>query len=834
MIIILVVAAVISLLLKDSKDAIAIFSILVLNASLGFLQDYRAERAMSALQRLTVPSVRVRRNGRVQEIPAPQLAPGDIVLLEAGVLVPADCRIIESAALQVQESALTGESVAVDKISEALHQQDLPLGDRRNMVYRGTSVTYGRGIGVVTATGMRTELGRIADLIQQTKTEQTPLQRRLNQFGKKLAIIVLGIIAILLVLELLRGTEVRLVLLTAISMAVAAIPEGLPAIVTIALALGAQRMLRQRALIRKLPAVETLGSVTVICSDKTGTLTENKMTATAIVVGNQRTQLLGGEAVHPSGRFLLTCAALCNDAVIPHETVATRDTVIGDPTEVGLIVAAYCSNIHKRDLDERFPRVYEIPFSSERKLMTTVHGVHSNRGPAATLEISSYLLPFPYLVVTKGAVDKVLGLCSSAISGEHIVPFSDNLRSEIYTAQNELAADGMRVLGLAYRSLENLDSTEDVESSMVFIGLVSMIDPPRSEARHAVASCKEAGIRTVMITGDHPLTALTIARSLGICRNSTVLTGRELDTLSSDDLRARVAETSVFARVSPEHKLSIVKALQAQGNVVAMTGDGVNDAPALKAADIGVAMGKVGTDVAKESADMVLLDDNFTTIVSAIREGRVIYQNILKSIKYLMTTNYAEMFVMVVAPLVGMPLPLLPLQILWLNLITDGPPALALGVEPAEADVMTHPPRDPRASIFSDGMGRHIAWVGTLMGAISLGNGYWYWTSNSDHWQTMVFITLTLCQLAHVLAIRSGTTACINGDLLSNTFMVSAVSGTFLLALAVLYTPTLQDTFSTHALSTPDLSLCLLGAIGVLLAIECEKWIVRRRMSTQK
>jgi P-type Ca2+ transporter type 2C len=820
MILVLLVAAVISLVLKDVKDAVAIFAILIFNAALGFLQDYKAEKAMAALQKLAVPLVRVRRNGTVQDIPAPELVPGDIVSLEAGVIVPADCRILESAALQIQEAALTGESVPVEKVSAKLDEPEAPLGDRRNMAYLGTIVTYGRGIGVATATGMATELGHIADLIQSVKAEQTPLQQRLNQLGKRLALIALAIVAVISVLELSRGTETKLVLLTAISMAVAAVPEGLPAVVTIALALGAQRMLRQRALIRKLPAVETLGSVTVICSDKTGTLTQNQMTVTVINITGLDVNLSKGEEVPPAGVFLLACGALCNDASVSDSSEATPDNVIGDPTEAALVVAANRLLLTKRVLDQIFSRVSEVPFSSERKLMTTVHRVDRALLADVSLRVKREFFTSPFVAVTKGAVDRVVSLCDFILADEKTESLSDELKTEISNSQSELARNGMRVLGIAYRPLDQFDSTQSVEASMTFVGLVAMIDPPRPEAKEAVYICKQSGIRPIMITGDHPLTALSIAKDLGISTNNSVLTGQQIDGLTPEELRSSVSDVSVFARVSPEHKLSIV---------VAMTGDGVNDAPALKKANIGVAMGKAGTDVAKESGDMVLLDDNFATIVSAVKEGRVIYQNIRKFIKYLMTTNYAEVFVMLLAPLVGMPLPLLPLQILWLNLVTDGPPALALGVEPAEADVMKHPARNPKESVFAGGIGMHVAWVGSLMGAVSLGIGYFYWTTQSENWQTMVFLTLTLCQLAHVLAIRSGSVSFVHGGMLSNPYMIWAVLSTFILQLGVIYIPVLQGVFGTVALPYEDFAVSVIGAASIFVAVEFEKLITRRR-----
>jgi Ca2+-transporting ATPase len=829
MIVVLLIAAVISLMLNDLKDAIVILAILIFNATLGFFQDYRAEKAMAALQKLAVPTVRVRRNGKMQNIPSPEVVPGDIVTLEAGAVVPADCRIFESSSLQVQEAVLTGESVPVEKISANLDGEDLPIGDRRNMTYMGTLVTYGRGLGIVTATGMTTELGHIAKLIQGVKSDQTPLQARLDQLGRRLAIIALAIVCVIFAQELYRGTEITLVLLTAISMAVAAVPEGLPAVVTIALALGAQRMLKQKALIRKLPAVETLGSVTVICSDKTGTLTQNEMTVTLIDVANHRADISQGEEVLQAGNLLLACGGLCNDAVSAESATDPSEAGMGDPTEVALLLAAARLPFTKAELDQTFPRVSEVPFSSERKLMTTIHKVNKDKGLGSNgiEQLQSYFSA-PFAAITKGAVDRVLLLCDTIITGDQPQPLSDDWRIRISEAQNQMASEGIRVLGFAYRPIYNLGPASSIEASMTFIGLAGMIDPPRPEAREAVNVCREAGIRTVMITGDHPLTALSVARNLGITTNDQVMTEQQLDSVAAEELDKIVQNVSVYARVSPEHKLNIVNALQKQGHIVAMTGDGVNDAPALKKADIGVAMGKCGTDVAKEAGDMVLLDDNFATIVNAVKEGRVIYENIKKFVKYLMATNSAEIFVMLVAPLAGMPLPLSPLQILWLNLVTDGPPALALGVEPADGNVMKQSPRNPRESIFAGGLGTHIALVGTLMGAISLGTGYWYWTTGSEAWQTMLFLTLTLCQLSHVLSIRSGSVSLIKGKLLSNKYMVLALIATFLIQVVVIYVPALQEIFKTKSLPLVDFAFSVLGATIVLLAIEFEKWRTRR------
>lgn len=854
MVLVLIIATAISAVLGDYKDAVAIMAIVVLNTLLGFSQEYRAEKAMAALKKLAVPTVRVRRGGHVQEISARDLVPGDIVLMEAGNLVPADGRLLECSNLQIQEAALTGESEPVEKDPQVLAGADLSLGDRRNLAYMGTVVTYGRGLTVVTATGMETELGRIAAMIQTVDREPTPLQRRLEQLGRGLAVVALVLVSVIFALGLLRGEDVTLLLLTAISMAVAAVPEGLPAVVTIALALGAQRMLKRRALIRKLAAVETLGSVTVICADKTGTLTENRMTVTVLDVAGHRVDLTehlhrAGPVLHPNGEFpfapsdqpalalLLVGGALCNEAVLkPNGNAPGSFHTVGDPTEGALVVAAAQLGLSKAELEQSFPRVAEVPFDSDRKRMTTVHTFPTSQSqiPRALETVRDWVRGIggpPYFAFTKGAVDSLLDVSSQVWIDERAEPLTADWRKRIAAAQERLAQNGMRVLGVASRPLESLrfDGRGDsLERDLIFIGLVGMIDPPRPEVKDAVVTCKAAGIRPVMITGDHPLTAQHIARELGIAADGHILTGRDLARLSVGELEGVVEEVSIYARVSPEHKLKIVQALQNRGHIVAMTGDGVNDAPALKKADIGVAMGMTGTDVAKEAADMVLQDDNFATIVAAVEEGRVIYDNIRKFIKFLTAANSAELSVMLLAPFLGMPLPLLPLQILWINLVTDGPPALALSVEPAERDTMRRSPYHPNEKIFGWGMGRHVIWVGLLMALVSLGVGYWYWYTAHRNWQTMVFVTLTLSQMGHVLGIRSGRDSLFRTGLLSNTPLLGAVALTVVLQLAVVYVPFLQEVFTTVALSAGDLALCLVLSTLVFWGVELEKLLMRR------
>jgi magnesium-transporting ATPase (P-type) len=1099
MVIVLIVAGVISVLLKEYADAAAILAIVILNAALGFFQEHRAERAMQALRRLAVPVVKVRRDGRVQEVSAQTLVPGDLVLLEAGSHVPADGRLVEAANLRIQEAALTGESEAVEKTVERMEPQiaqmgsgkeskpqitqtgsgkesaesatsavepsesaesatsavepsesaesAVPLGDRRNMAYMGTAVVSGRGAMVVTETGMKTELGRIADMIQTVKREPTPLQKRLEQLARGLAVAALAVVAIIFALGLMRGEQLRLMFMVAISMAVAAVPEGLPAVVTIALTLGARRMLARKALIRRLAAVETLGSVTDICSDKTGTLTQNRMTVRVLDVAGHTFEMTNPQMTHPgsgeehkpqitqitqiearqapsgqdgqpqitqitqieardmnelssirivsqapsgqdgqpqitqitqmgsgkdmnelssirivsqapsgqdgqpqitqitqmgSGKesaesvksvdsnqdsalaLLLAGVALCNDAVLEKVSPAAGDTfrAVGDPTEAALVVAAAQAGLVQTELARCLPRVSELAFSSERKRMTTVHRVNrewglgevggqksevksrseggrswewglGNREALFTFHSLLFTLHSSFLVFTKGAVDVLLGLSDSAWVENGIQPMNDERRSRIEQANDRLAQSGMRVLGLAFKASEggmgngesgtaaghNRTPDPELERGLVFVGMVGMIDPPRPEVKEAVALCRSAGIRPVMITGDHPLTAQYIAEELGIAAGTPdgdmteldvrvspaagetltrvpspaqsgslgtqsqlrgrnwvmsrgpVLTGAELGRMSAAELETVVEKAGVYARVAPEHKLSIVEALQRRGHVVAMTGDGVNDAPALKKADIGVAMGVTGTDVAKEAADMVLLDDNFATIVAAVREGRAIYDNIRKFIRYILSANAGEISVMLLAPFLGMPLPLLPLQILWINLVTDGLPGLALSVEPPERDVMKRPPRNPKESIFGRGLSWHVLWVGLLMAVVSLAMGYWAWRRQDPGWQTMVFFVVTMSQLFQSLAMRSSRESFFRLGLRSNPWLAGTVLLTLALQLAVIYVPFMQTVFGTVSLSARDLGISLVLSTGVFWGVELGKLILRRGRS---
>jgi Ca2+-transporting ATPase len=859
MVIVLIVAAAIAFAVGDIKDTIAILVIVVLNAVLGFTQEYRAERAMEALKKMSVPSIKVRRDGQVREISARELVPGDLFLLETGGAVPVDGRLLESVNLRVQEAALTGESEPVSKCTEALTGEHLALGDRCNMVFLGTAVTYGRGLAVVTATGMETELGHIATMIQSVETERTPLQRRMAQLGKGLALAALALVAFVFALGLLQGTDVTTMFMVAISLAVAAVPEGLPAVVTIALALGAQRMLKRRALIRRLPAVETLGSVTVICSDKTGTLTENRMTVTVLDVAEHTVSLV--EQLCKSGplirsddapldppcdslSLLLTASALCNDATLaPDQEGADSYRAVGDPTEGALVVAAARVDLWKTQLETALPRVAEVPFTSERKRMTTVHSVDEEARQTIDSETDwGTWLPIDgatHIAFAKGAVDSLLDVSTHVWANDRIEPLDDEWLGRIEAANNRLAQEGMRVLGAAFRPLDELPPTGDeagLERDMIFVGMTGMIDPPRQEVREAIATCRTAGIRPVMITGDHPLTAASIARELRIAdpepgdNGTRVIRGPELAQMSAADLEAVVPDVSVYARVSPEHKLKIVEALQRNGHIAAMTGDGVNDAPALKQADIGVAMGITGTDVSKEAADMVLTDDNFATIVASVEEGRTIYDNIRKFIKYTLSSNVGEIAGLMVAIGLGLPIPrLLPLQILWMNLVTDGLPGLALGVDPADPDVMNRPPHPPQESIFARGMWQYILWVGGLMGFITAAMQFFVFRSGNPAWQTMVFTTLCLAQMGNALAIRSETYSLFSIGVFSNPALIGAVTLTFALQLAVVYVPFLQAIFQTVALSLPELVICLVASTLVFWAVEAVKWIARQR-----
>ncbi|MDQ9172490.1 calcium-translocating P-type ATPase, PMCA-type [Oxalobacteraceae bacterium R-40] len=811
MILVLIAAAIISGVIGDLKDTIAIVVIVLLNAVIGFIQEVRAERAMAALKKMAASSALVLRQGSRHVLAASEIVPGDVVLLEAGNLVPADLRLIGTAQLRIDEAILTGEATTIEKSDAPLTAAALPLGDRFNMAFKGSTVTYGRGTGIAVGTGMETELGKIAELLDTGEELRTPLQKRLASFGRRLGIAVLAICAIIFTAGILRGESLMQMFLTAISLAVAAIPEALPAVVTISLALGARKMVRQNALIRRLPAVETLGSVTYICSDKTGTLTQNKMRVEEIYAAGEQITSWSHLPEHEPWPTLCASLALCNDANLDDHQQLT-----GDPTETALFVCASDAGYDKHTLEMKYPRVSEMPFDSERKRMTTIH---SNKEA--------------FIAYTKGAPESVVAACVSTLSAQGSTPID---RDSILEAAEEMAARGLRVLAVATRAWPQLpdaasgsESGAAIESELVFVGLVGMMDPPRAEAEESVRLCRSAGITPVMITGDHAATALAIARQLGIAdENDTAVTGTMLAAMDDEEFSRRVGHIRVYARVDPVQKIRIVQALQARGEFVAMTGDGVNDAPALKRADIGVAMGKGGTDVAREASSLVLLDDNFATIVRAVREGRRIFDNIRKFIRFAMTGNSAEIWVIFLAPLLGMPIPLLPIHILWINLLTDGLPGLALAAEPSEKGIMQRPPRPPQESIFSHGMWQHIVWFGLVIAAVSLFAQAWTLHTGSGHWQTMVFTVLTLSQMAHVMAIRSERESLFRQGLRSNLLLLGAVALTFALQMATIYIPFLNPIFNTHPLTLQELGFCLALALLVFFAVETEKFLVRR------
>jgi len=799
MILILLAAAVISGIIGELTDTIVIFLIVILNAIIGFIQEYRAEKAMLALKQMAVSEAKVLRDGIIHWITSTEVVPGDIVFLEAGNAVPADIRLTESFNLTMDEAVLTGESSTDGKITAAMEIDHLPPGDKKNMAFKGTYVTNGHGRGVVVGTGMETELGRIAKMLQEDKAA-TPLQQRMAAFGKKLSVLVLFLCVVFFVAGWLRGEDVLKMALTSISLAVAAIPEALPAVITISLALAAKRMIRYNCLIRKLPAVETLGSVTYICTDKTGTLTKNKMHVEQIFVNGH---LIKREDISlikqkKDVSLLLHAFALNNDVIIDGEVLK------GDSTEIALMEVAREQNI----LTGSWPRVSEITFDAERKLMTTFHSYEN--------KIISF---------TKGAPDILIQRCN-------------NIDKQTVQLQIEdIASKGLRVLGFAYRAWNTLPKSADVnsnESDLQFLGLAAMIDPPREEVFAAVAQCKRAGIVPVMITGDHPLTAKAIAERTGIVssENDLIITGQELAALSYQSFLSKVEYIKVYARVSPEQKLQIVKSLQEKGQFIAMTGDGVNDAPSLKRADIGIAMGITGTDVSKEAAQMILLDDNFSTIVKAIREGRRVYDNILKFIKYLMTTNSGELWTLLLGPLIGLPIALLPIHILWMNLVTDGLPAIALSFEKEEKNIMERPPRPPQENVFAKGMGMDILWVGLLIAGIALSTQA-FAIKNGLHWQTIVFNVLCLSQMAHVMAIRSSTQSLFSIGLLSNKPLLGSVLLTLILQLAITYTPIFHSIFKTQSLSM--IEFLGVGAVSslVFFAVEIEKAISSRQTNNR-
>lgn len=790
MIIILVISAIVSGLLGDKTDMVIIIAIVILNSIVGFIQEYKAEKAMEALKKMASGTTIVQRNGIQKEIPTAEVVPGDIVSLEAGNIIPADIRLIETFQFKVDESALTGESHNIEKNAGILSEGHYALGDILNTVFKGTNATNGRARGIVVSTGMKTELGQIAKMVESGDST-TPLQKRLSAFAKRLSFVILFICAGIFLIGYLRGGDVFEMLLTSLSLAVAAIPEALPTLVTVALALGASKLVEHNALIRKLPAVETLGSVTYICSDKTGTLTVNKMTV-------EKTTEIPPEQGNEYKGWLLKAMALNNDVFLKENTWS------GESTEMALFTYADANGARKMELESLHARIKELPFDSVRKCMSTIH----KNGDS-------------YIVLVKGAPDVLLNLLDEkqrAWAGE----FAEH--------SDALALSGYRVLGFAAKQIDSLTHQQDpetIESGLTLIGFAGMIDPAREEAMKSVDECKKAGIVPVMITGDHKLTATAIAKKLGIISapDDLVLTGKELEQKPDTDFEKIVPQVKVYARVNPAQKLRIIKALQKHRHFVAMTGDGVNDAPALKNADIGVAMGINGTEVSKEAAHMILLDDNFATIVVAIKHGRKIFDNILKFIKYTMTSNSGEIWAIVLAPFFGLPIPLLAIHILWINLVTDGLPGLALAVEPSERNIMERRPRDPSKNIFAGGMAWHILWVGLLMGFVTLGMQAWAIDNGIKNWQTMAFTVLCFSQMGHVMAVRSERQSLFSIGVFSNKPMLLALTCTFILQFSIIYIPILNPVFRTNPLSMEELVITLVVSSVVFWAVEAEKQV---------
>lgn len=835
LVIILIIASVISILIGEVTDSVVIILIVILNAILGAAQESRANKAMEALKRMAAPEAKVIRDGHIIEIPARELVPGDVVLLEAGNYVPADLRLVECINLKIDEASLTGESVPVDKNADIVLKDEVSLGDRINCAFMGTVVTHGRGKGIAVNTGKNTEIGKIAEMIQTTSEEATPLQRKLADTGKILGIASLVICGVIFVIGLIRGIPVLEMFMTAVSLAVAAIPEGLPAVITIVLAIGMQRMVKRHVIVKKLHAVETLGSVTVICSDKTGTLTQNEMTVTKIYT-NRKFYDVSGEGYNPEGKFyldgvevnpiedvnlrqLLTIGLLCNDAKL-EETVANEEKkwrIIGDPTEGAIVVAAAKGGMYSKDLEKVMPRLQEIPFDSERKRMTTFHPAEKG-----------------YVAFIKGAPDIIINLSSRIYKEGEIVPITEKNKQEALNANHEMASQALRVLAIAYKELESIPKTpepENIEKDLIFVGLIGMIDPPRPEVKEAIKVCKRAGIKPVMITGDYKDTAVAIAKELSMIENENqVLTGLELDKLDEKELSENVKDVSVYARVSPMHKLKIVDAIKRNMQIVAMTGDGVNDAPALKKADIGVAMGITGTDVAKEAADMILTDDNFASIVAAVEEGRIIYSNIRKFIFYLLSCNIAEILIIFLAMLMGLPVPLKPIQLLWVNLLTDAFPALALGMEGKEPDIMQKPPRKPDEPIIDKSMQIQIAVQGTALTVAVLGTFIYglHYTSEIQAARTYAFATMIFGELLRAYTARSERFSVFKIGFFKNKYMVASTMLSLLLLIGVIYLPFLRTVFNTVTLSYFDWLIIVAFSLIPFTVAELSKLLLRK------
>ncbi len=835
LILILIAAALISVFVGEAKDAIVIMSIVIINALLGLYQEGKAEKALEALKKMASPTAKVLRDGNPQEISSSQLVPGDLVILETGDIIPADIRLVESSNLKVEEASLTGESVPVEKRAQETYSEEVSLGDRHNMAYMSTIITYGRGRGIVVETAEGTEIGKIAAMIQTFEEEPTPLQRKLNQLGKVLGMTTIAVCVAVFGIGLLQGREILEMFMVSISLAVAAIPEGLPAIVTIVLAIGMNKMVERNAIVKKLLAVETLGATSVICTDKTGTLTQNEMTVVKVLADNKLIEV-EGTGYEPVGDFklegstittkessglklLLTIAALANDAKLDNSSGMYR--IIGDPTEGALITLAGKAGIDSAELNHMYKRIEEIPFDSERKMMTTFHDMPNDEG------VSSF---------TKGAPDIIIDRCNRIILDGKVSEFTPELKSEVLRVNSELSRAALRVLAFAFKEYPSLPtdpSPDENESDMIFVGLTGMIDPPRPEARDAIALCKKAGVNAIMITGDYKETAFAIAKDLGMAdTEDQAIMGEKIDGMSDEELKEVVKNTKVFARVSPEHKVRIVSALRANGDIAAMTGDGVNDALAIKKADIGVSMGITGTDVAKNTADMILTDDNFASIVAAVEEGRIIFSNIKKFVYFLLSCNIGEILLVFTSILMNLPVPLLPIQLLWLNLVTDSFPALALGVEKGEPDIMNQPPRNPDEAILDRRMLVGVTFQAIAVAAASL-SAYllalrMYGLENIEEARTITFATLIVAELLRAYSSRSQKFTLVKIGIFSNKSMVYATLGAFLLLLAVIYIPFMNGIFYTFPLSFVDWEIVLSFAFIPLVVGELTKVVMAK------
>lgn len=809
MIYILLGAAGISVLMKDYNEAIIILLVIMLNAVIGVAQEAKAEKALDALKKLSTPKALIVRDGSIIEIQSEHVVPGDVVVIDAGRYIPADLRLVESANLKIEESALTGESVPSDKSSDIINEKDVPLGDQKNMAFSSTLATYGRGVGIVVSTGMDTQIGKIAKMIDEAENEMTPLQKKLEEIGKLLGVGALIICGLMFTISLIQGRDMFEMLLTAISLAVAAIPEGLPAVVAIVLAMGVQKMIKKNAIVRKLPSVETLGSVNIVCSDKTGTLTQNKMTVIKFYANSSLKSLQDLNHEDPAEKLLLENLVACNDATFSPENST------GDPTEIALLEAGVKFNIVKDEFLTNHQRVNELPFDSDRKLMSTVNK-YDNK----------------FKVFTKGAIDNIIRICNRVYINGEIKSLTDEIKTLIMDSSNNMSDDALRVLGAAFKELDSNDiAPQDLEKDLILIGMVGMIDPPRLEVKDSIKTCKKAGIKTIMITGDHKNTAFAIAKELGIAENiKDTITGSELDNLSDSELSEEIDHLRVFARVSPEHKVKIVKAFKAKGNVVSMTGDGVNDAPSLKTADIGVAMGITGTDVAKGASDMILTDDNFSTIVSAIEEGRNIFNNIKKSVMFLLSCNLGEIFALFVAILLNWAAPLKPIHILWVNLITDSLPALSLGVDPGDKSIMNDNPRDPKENFLKQG-GISLVLNGVLIGVLTLFAFQFGLKKygNITHAQTMAFVVLSVSQLVHSLNMRHTEKSIFQVGLFTNKFLIFSILFGIFLQDIIITVPFLANTFGVFDLTMKDWLVVSGLSIVPLVINEIAKIFIRSK-----